>query len=304
MDRRPVGVALVVLALAAGMVLPALSGLRSTGTAVPIALPTPPAVGECVAQLSRPSGETDRTPPQLAASAVLFGICRGSIAGEVVAFWPTQETLANAPRSRRAGPCYPPLADFTGLNVKDAATDPASTSWIEPVSWRSALSYQAYLIIPSDLELRAGREWSACVIAPAAEREYVGSLRDSYREGSLPTVFGSCWESDGSGLLAGPVDCTEPHAAQLMATAWNGTRVFASGADVLASCTRMAGRVMDVDDPTRGDQLAVIADRMAALIPSWDGNPSSIGCFVSVAGERRMTGLVIGLGDRPVRFVS
>jgi hypothetical protein len=61
---------------------------------------------------------------------------------------------------------------------------------------------------------------------------------------------------------------------------------------------------MDADDPARDGQLTVIADRMTQLTRSWSGNPSSIGCFVSVTGDRRMTGLVNGLGDRPVPFVS
>jgi hypothetical protein len=302
MDRRPVGVAVVVLALAAVMVAPALSGLRSIGTAVPIELPSPPAVGDCVAQLSGPPADSGELPPRLAATAVLFGSCRGSIAGEVVAFWATEQEMANAPRSRRAGPCYPPLAEFTGQYPTGAATDPA-TSPLEPVPWRPAVSYQAYLITPSDLEQRAGREWSACVITPADGRKYLGSLRHSYQDGSLPTVFGSCWAADDTGMLTGPVDCAGPHTAQLLATGGNGP-LDVPTANVVASCTRVAGQLMDADDPARDGQLTVIADRMTQLTRSWSGNPSSIGCFVSVTGDRRMTGLVNGLGDRPVPFVS
>jgi len=303
MDRRPVGVALVVLALTACMVLPALSGLRSTGTAVPIALPAPLAVGDCLAWVSSSAADTSQNPPLLSADEVLAGSCRGSVAGEVVAFWSTQEELATAPRSRRAGACSAPMAEYAGLYPAGTAAR-TSAAADDMVSWRPVLFYRAYLVTPTDLERRAGREWSACVIAPGGGLPYRGRLADSYRAGTVPVAFGSCWTPDPSGLLIGPADCAQPHSAQLLATGWTGERSLPPTADVAESCAGIAATLMDTDDPTHGGQLTLMADRMDRLNRGWTGNPASVGCFVAVAGDRRITGLVIGLGDRPVPFVS
>lgn len=294
----------MVVALAAVMVVPALSGIRSVGTAIPIALPSPPAVGGCAVRVFDATADLESTPPELSVSAVRFGSCRGLVAGEVVAFWTNKDELAGAPRSRRSGPCYLPLVQYAGLRTADSPPDPSSWANAEPVFWRPTIAYQAFLLTPSGLERRAGRDWSACVIAPVDGREYRGSLLGAYSAGTLPIGFGSCWTLDDSGLLAGPEDCRRPHSAQLLATGRNGNRYVGSSENIVASCSRAAGSVMGTDDPTRGGQLAVVADRMDRLTVTWSGNPSALGCFVTAAGGRQLTGLVIGLGDRPVPFVS
>lgn len=302
MDRRPVGVALVVVALAAVMVIPALPGIRALGTAVPIALPSPPAVGDCVTDFGLTVEDPDQAPPRVTMDDVLLGACRGFIAGEVVAFWPDEEALANAPRSRRAGPCYPAMAEYAALNMNATTTEAVDPWVVEPVSWRPTLAYQALLLTPTDLERRAGRDWSACAIAPADRRDYRGSLAGSFADGALPIGFGSCWSADATGLLDGPDGCAVPHTAQLLATGWNGTHEFTSTADVVASCIRVAGRLMDTADPTHGGQLAFVADRMGRLTTGWSGNPSSLGCFVTTIGARQLDGLVTGLGAEPIPF--
>jgi hypothetical protein len=72
---------------------------------VPVALPTPPAVGDCAADLRGGVAEPSGAPTRVSMDRVLLGSCRGAIAGEVVAYWPDEAALADAPRSRRAGPC-------------------------------------------------------------------------------------------------------------------------------------------------------------------------------------------------------
>lgn len=304
MARRPVGIALVVVALAAVMVIPALPGIRAQGTAVPIELPIPPAVGDCVVALGVTVLDPDQSPPRVPMDDVRLGSCRGPIAGEVVAYWPNGEDLANAPRSRRAGPCYPPMAQYATLNMNPSATAAVEPWVVEPVSWRPTLAYQAFLVGPTDLERRAGRDWSVCVIAPASGRDYRGTLAGSFADGTLPIGFGSCWSADAAGLLAGPGDCARPHTAQLLATGWNGTHEFTSSAEVVASCQRVAARVMNSNDPTRGGQLAFAADRIGRLTITWGGNPSTLGCFVTTVGSNQLDGLVTGLGEGPIPFAS
>ncbi len=303
MDRRPVGVALVVVALAAVMVLPALPGLRSGGTAVPIALPSPPAVGNCAAAVFPSTAATQENPPVIPVSAVLFGSCRGLIVGEVIAFWPDQQTLFEAPRSRRAGPCYQPLVDYAGLRVPGTSAYPVPGPRAE-VSWRPTLSFQAYQLTPTDLEQRAGRYWAACLVVAGTGGYYQGSLRDAYADDGLPSVFGSCWIREASGRLTSAGDCADAHAGQLLATGWTGGAGLPPADEVSGSCAQVAGALMGTDDPTRGAQLAVVADRMDRLTTGYTGNPSSIGCFVTTTGDRQLTGLVNGLGDRPVPFGS
>ncbi len=308
MDRRPVGVAVVVLALAVVMVVPMLSGRRSIGTAVPIALPSPPAVGDCVIRLADVTADVVSVPPLLSVSALRFGSCRGFVAAEVVAFWPDRAELDAAPRSRRGGPCHLPLNEYAGLTPPQGPGGMSAGGPAELVSWRPTLSYRAFLIVPSALEQRAGRDWSACVVGPANGGWYRGSLHASDRDGPLPAGFGSCWVPDESGRLAGPRDCGRSHTAELLAVGWNGDRGLTSGggasADVGSSCGRLAGRMMVTDDPTRNGELEMVAERMDRLTATWTGNPSSIGCFVVAAGSRQLNGSVVGLGDGPIPFVS
>ena len=304
LDRRLVGVALVVVALAAVMVVPALSGIRSTGTPVAIALPVPPAVGDCVVGIPAVDADQAPSPPQLSMDRLLLGSCAGAIAGEVVAFWPDESALVDAPRSRRSGPCYPPLAQYAGLTLDARSTGAAEPWLVEPVSWRPTLSYQAFLVVPTDLERRAGRHWSACVIAPAGGQGYRGSLNGAFGSGSLPAGFGSCWTPDASGRFGGPGECAQPHTAQLVATGWTGPYGPSADADIVASCRRVAARVIQTADPARGGQLTFVADRMGRLAAQWSGNPSTLGCFVVSADGRPLSGLVTGLRDRPLPFAS
>lgn len=305
MDRRLVGVALVVVALAAVMVVPALSGIRSLGTPVAVALPVPPVVGDCVVRLPAvDESDQGQAPPQVSMDEVLLGPCDGAIAGEVVAFWADETGLVDAPRWRRAGPCYPPLAQYAGLTLDATSTGAAQPWLVEPVSWRPTLAFQAFLIVPTDLERRAGRTWSACVIAPAGGQDYRGSLAGSFGSGALPAGFGSCWTPDASGLLVGPGECAGPHTAQLVATGWTGPYGTSADADVVASCRRVAARVMETADPARGGQLTFVADRLGRLATQWNGNPSTLGCFVVSADGRALTGLVTGIRDRPLPFAS
>lgn len=304
MDRRLVGVALVIVALAAVMVVPALSGIRSLGTPVPVPLPAPPAVGDCVDRLPAVGTDQGVPPPQVSMDRVRLGSCRGPIAGEVVAYWPDEAALVDAPRSRRAGPCYPPLAQYAGLTLDATSTGAAEPWLVEPVSWRPTLSYRAFLITPTDLERRAGRAWTACVIAPGGGQVYRGSLAGSFGIGALPAGFGSCWTPDASGLLAGPGECAQSHTAQLVATGWTGPYGPSADADIVASCRRVAARVIQTADPARGGQLAFVADRMGRLAARWSGNPSTLGCFVVTADGRALAGLVTGIGDRPLPFAS
>ncbi len=301
MDRRAVGVTLVVLALAAVMILPALSGARSIGTAVPVVLPTPPSVGDCVTSLADDI-QDGSVPPQLSVSAVRFGSCRGAVAAEVVAFWADQRERAQTPRFGRAGPCFEPLAQYTGLRVPGMPTGPSAASDAEPVSWRPTIAFRAFLVTPSGLERRAGRDWSVCVVGPGTGQSYRGSLRGAYLNETLPPAFGSCWTLDESGLLTGPGDCLRAHTAQLVATGWRDDLDPVPAAEVSASCSRIAGRLMDTDDPTRDGQLAITADRMTRLSRTWTGNQSVLGCFVAASGSRQLVGLVNGLADRPVPF--
>ncbi|HOZ59267.1 MAG TPA: hypothetical protein PKY70_13880 [Nakamurella multipartita] len=301
MDRRLVGVAVVVAAFTAVMVIPVLSGLRLPGTAEPVALPAPPAVGDCVAALAAGATTAGQEQP-VPMEQVQLGSCRGAIAGEVVAFWPDEQALAQAPRSRRAGPCYPPLAQYASLTL-DATSHGAAEPWlVEPVSWRPTLAFQAYLITPTDLERRAGRTWAACVVGPAGGQSYRGSLAGAFGIGALPTGFGSCWTTEATGLLAGPGECARPHTAQLLATGWTGPDGSAAGADIASSCRRVAARVMQTADPARGGQLTFVADRLGRIAPGWGANPSTLGCFVTAAPGQALVGLVTGVGDGPLPF--
>src|SRR3954464_12602397 len=105
MDRRVAGIAVLVLALLAVVIVPSISGRRVTGTAVGLTFADPPKVGDCIAPLSRAVLGNSGSTPEVPISAVELNGCQGLVGGEVVGVWPTREAAqTDQLGSRRGGP--------------------------------------------------------------------------------------------------------------------------------------------------------------------------------------------------------
>ena len=156
-------------------------------------------------------------------------------------------------------------------------------------------------MVPGKRERGAGGDWVACLAVPTGHVGYVGTLRDAFTpNGTMPTQYGSCWAGVDLDHSPGAVPCAEPHQAELLAKGWVSDGVEAPTAVIEQSCSNIARRIMRTDDPTRGRELKVVADRLSPTPGARPDPPMSIACFVTSAGPQNLTGTLIGLADRPV----
>jgi hypothetical protein len=303
MDRRLGGIMVLFVALVAVIVVPSIAGRRVPGSVVATVFPLPPAAGDCLLA-PFPVAVRSGVPSEIPFPATRFGSCEGSIAGEVVAVWPTADAAEAAATSRRAGPCYQAAATFAGLESTRRSTDLPDAPADGTIRWKPTIGFDAYHVVPGDQERKAGRSWVACLAVPTGRPTYRGTLTDAFTTGSLPAEFGLCWEGDDIDRLPGPVPCTQPHAAELLATGFIRDRLAAPTEFIDAACPAMASRLMRTDDPTRGGQLRIVSDRSTGDVFSRSDAPLTIGCMVVSAGPQRLSGTVIGLGDRPAPLVG
>ena len=302
MDRRLVGIVVLVVALVAVAVVPSVAGRRVAGSAVATVLAGPPEVGDC---LSAPVPMTVRSgvPPEIPYTPSRFGSCDGLIAGEIVAVWPDAASAQAATTSRLAGPCYQATAGYAGLQSSRRSTDVPGAQPAGTVRWKPTIGLDPYHVVPGAMEQRAGQSWVACLAVPNGRKSYVGTLRDAFTTGSLPAEFGLCWAGGDIDRLPGPVPCDEPHAAELLANGFIRDRSTAPTELIDAACPALASRLMRTGDPTRGGELQIIADRFGDPASRSDA-PLTIGCVVSATGGQLLSGTVIGLGDRPAPLVG
>jgi hypothetical protein len=303
MDRRLVGVAVLVLAIVAVAVVPNLQGRRVAGTSVAVVFAAPPQVGDC-ALPPLPEAEDGAWIQQVRVTDLRFGPCSGDIAGEVVGLRDFDPNWPDADTFRGRGPCFRETAGYAGLSVNRRSSTLPEVPFDGVVSWTPTIGTRALLIMPGTRERNAGATWAGCLAVPTEGGKYQGSLRAAHTSGRMPDVFGLCWDSvdldESMNLLA----CNEPHPAELLATGWVRNRQLVTSDKIAASCTDIAGRIMHTSDPTRGGALAIILDpvsRDGAAVPN---APLSVSCFVSSAGPTQLVGTLIGIGERPIPFAS
>ncbi len=299
MDRRLAGIVVLLLALSAVVVVPSLDGKRTSGTAVAVTFPHPPRVGDCLRAPFALTAAVAGSPPEISVTSVDLGPCEGEVSGEVVAFWETSAAAAQAPSSRFGGPCYRQAAEYAGLQSNGRSTDLPGAPAGGPVRWKPTIGFNPFLVVPGEIEQRAGRSWVACLVLPVGGVAYSGTLRDAFSQG-LPAQFGLCFNSANFDVLPSLLLCDQPHVAELLATGWIRDRSQVSLPEVQDACREVAGRLIGADDPTRGEALEIVTDRLTAQSVDRSDGPLTIGCFATTRGASELSGSVIGLGERPV----
>ncbi len=299
MERRLAGIVVLLLALSAIIVVPSLDGRRVAGSAVATSFPDPPAAGDCLLSPFALTAVSPVKSAEIAVTEVDLGTCGDSASGEVVAFWETAAAAAQAPSSRFGGPCYRQAAGYAGLRSQDRSTDLPDAPTDGPVRWKPTIGFTAYLVVPGELEQRAGRSWAGCLVVPTGGPAYSGTLRDAFRRG-LPPQYALCFASSDLGVLPALLLCDQPHPAELLATGLIPDRSQVSLADIDDSCQQIAGRLIGTADPTRGDALEIVADRLTSQSDDRPDGPLTIACFATAAGSAQLLGSVIGLGERTV----
>jgi len=302
------GVVMLVGVVIAGMVIPSLTGRRITGFAVAVAFADPPQVGQCliprIPAFSVVQSAAQSYVTEIPVDAVHFGGCTGVVGGEIVAVWPSSKDPGFGAGVPWRNPCYRSTAAFAGLETSGRSTDLPGAPTGGPLRWRPTIGFDPLQVVPGKRERGAGRDWVACLAIPTGHVGYVGTLRNAFTTGTMPTQFGSCWDAADLDQSPGTVPCDEPHPVELLAKGSLRDGVEASTEAIEESCSDVAGRIMRTADPTRGGELKVVADRLDPIPGFRPDAPMSIACFVTSAGPQDLSGTLIGLAERPVPLVG
>jgi len=319
MDRRLVGALLVVVVLTVAIVIPARNGLRTAGSGSIGELPADPVVGDCLLQppyefweQARDRAGTASTSQRVRKNplAPIFGPCDGGeVAGEVVAIIAASgDGVTRQARAAASGlDCRSTALQYTGLFPLGERFVPADQMAADPVSWELSVSLRGSWMLPSVVMQAAGRSWAACVATPGLAGFYRGTVANSFRGGRLPDVFGTCWDRSAPSAGMRAVDCGQPHAAELISVGDVPDRARTTGGAINAACQRLAAEVMGRADPTAGGglQVKVAPDLPDAAVPSSssDAEPRGLNvvCFIT-AGERSLTGSVVGIGENAIPY--
>jgi len=315
------GALLVVVVLTVAIVIPARSGLRVAGSGVIGVLPADPVVGDCLLQppyefweqaSSRPGSESTSQRARKNPLAPIFGPCDGGeVAGEVVAIISASgDVVTRRARAAASGlDCRSTALQYAGLFPLGERFVLADRMAVDPVSWQLSISLRGNWMLPSVVMQAAGRSWAACVATPGVSGFYRGRVANSYRGGRLPDLYGTCWDRSTPSAGMDAVDCGESHAAELISVGDVPDRAATTSAAINADCLRLAADVMGRADPTAGGGLQV---KVAPDLPDAPAAPSSpvaeprglnVVCFVT-AGERSLTGSLVGIGENPIPYGS
>lgn len=271
MERRFIGVVVLVTALLLTVAVPRLMHPPLGAAGSPLPLPTAPTVGSCL-------DGTTVVP------------CHRPHDAEVTAAWdPDAPGLTRAVTS---SVCRARGFDYVGVTVlgKERVWVPqmdAISSVVEAPPWQ-----------------RVGtRGWSICTIAPSSGREYVGSVRSLDRSPwERPPSFGLC--ADATDTI---VDCRLPHTTEFLSEqiglAPSSLSQPVSGDWWSMSCRSFASRLLLLPDPTFAAQIDIeVISRRAS--PEF-GRPSNISfasCVAVAVGGAELTDSIVGLGDAPLPF--
>ena len=285
---------MLLLALVAAVALPVLAGKPVAGAPVAALIAPPPAVGSCVGDISYPDpGTADRTEDRALPVATVIK-CSGEVSGEIMSVTP-----------RRSGPTVSTLGEYDQANPScrsqvEEYLGTAATTVIGGVEWNLNIDVEVTTVGPNAHDRAAGRTWSACVVSASNQIYPATPLHLSWQTGTLPDAFGLCW-AENLVQHGVPTNCTSPHRTQQIGygfvaqTSDDGTGIVSSAGpdDIVAGCRELAATVMKVSDPTRGGALTV------RVVDDSSGAPY-VQCAVAVVGSRKLTGSLIGIGNRPL----
>ncbi|MET0862851.1 MAG: hypothetical protein ABWZ98_00815 [Nakamurella sp.] len=307
--RRLTGVGLLVGVVVCALVVSGVQGVRVAG--IPSAPPglREPSVGDCLLTVSDSAGlvpHPGRPVLQpvsgVSQDAAIFGRCSpaGQL-GEVVGYqqYPSQSVAAGADIAW----CQQVSEDYRGhqqWRYKEAA----GGLW-EPLTGQRFLTVQGR---PSADQQEP--RWAACVLLAPNLEIYTGSFLRSLAEDPAPSPFGVCMDG---GETQRWVSCDIGHRTQEFGT---GTGQPMTARDAVAACQTLISRMTGMPDITASGLLRV------EVIGGWpdgtgaadDGGTSQpdrpIGgsagpgsCRLSILGEQRLFGTLIGIGSGtlPVR---
>ncbi|MEP6980028.1 MAG: hypothetical protein ABJA16_04615 [Nakamurella sp.] len=300
------GTGLVVLVAAVALaVIPSWRPRAVDGTASAVPVAGPPAIGDCVSDpVEIYPGYGNTTGATYVYPQLGMAPCTGPRFAEVVTVIPTPAepqvtvegsslTIVDANQNR----CEAASPGYVGTT---AVIDVAGRRWSPVVSVQPSLSR------PSPRQEAAGQHWLACLSSAPGARyleqapaPYDGTLRDAIATGAVRDRIDAC--PVGTSLDTGfsPGGCTRAHTSQLLAVAADLT-ADTSREQLIQGCASTAATLTGLPDPTAQGELRIVAQ--VGPSPAADPVPagSTVLCGVATAGERTLSGGLIGLGDRPL----
>ena len=299
MDRRPLGLGVVFVVLAAALVTPTLLGRRITGTAVAVPIAAAPQVGDCLLDSRQDPGSAG-----VADGSPTVVPCTSRHDGEII----TQTaTIGATAASRRGGGQVPSLAACATTAYWYLGVHPLDGVGQRSVSlgaWWPAFAADFQMLRPGALQLRVGQSWSACVLM-SPHGLVTGSVAHLYGGTPRASPIALCSATSDIKLYMS-VSCDQPHATEIIG--WRvADQSLADEASMRQSCSELAVRMIGRTDPEANGELqiavVVIRSTEGPVREGWGpghSGPYRAACTVGTAGLRLLTRSLSGLGAAPL----
>ena len=299
MDRRPLGLGVVLVVLVAALLTPTLLGRRTSGTAVAVPIAAAPQIGDCLFDIRRVAGFAG-----VADGSSTVVPCTSAHHGEII----TQTaTIGATATSRRGGGQLPNLAAcattaywYLGVRPLDEMGQRSNSLG----AWWPAFAADFEMLRPGPLQQRVGQSWSACVLTSPHDL-LIGSVAHLFGGTPRASPIALCSATANIELYKS-VSCNQPHATEIMG--WRvADRSSADEASLRQSCAELAVRMTGRTDPEADGELqiavVVIRSTEGPVREGWGpghSGPYRAACTVGTAGPRLLTGSVGGLGAAPL----
>ena len=310
-SRRLEGLALVGLAALCLLAARAVVAAPILGSPIPLPVPGPPTVGDCVMQPIDPTWNQTKDPttgeqkpytyPQLPMQP-----CSGD-KFEVTSVITNPKPLASSetPEGQittsdpNIGTCLLSALRFYGMPFSGAQQVPLAGQWYPSFSANVAA------VRPSPRQLAARQPWLACVVyqavdidstQPAAPQErYSRTFRNAYTGGPQRNAIATCFAAQ---VGEDPAECSQPH--HLEAFSFSGTDRPTPRKDLQSTCIAAVKKATAIASMPGGLTVAVSATDSdsqpitAAIIPAG----AQVTC--SVSSTRTLTGSLLAVGNGPI----
>jgi hypothetical protein len=204
---------------------------------------------------------------------------QGTMAGDVYPVYPRTLTLTGTAEFNRAQRvCHDQARRYVG-EFDDGAR------------WRVPPHLFVRVTVPSAAAWNTGQRWFSCQAVPRSDLDPVafdGTVAGAQAAVRPPPIMGSCADRlDGQAI-----DCPLPHSVEQLTVASVPIMMQAQRAVHAAppACTELASTIIGRADPTFGGRISII-DHVEPLQRS---------CWVVSADGTRLTGSLIGHGERPL----
>ncbi len=297
MNRRATGLALLVGAIIAVLLVPVVSGRRVAGVAQRAPTPDPPKIGDCLQDVPSKPSSMDFAAPLFAGTTTPCGLRNvAEVVGIVPNVYFSPPTLDNGTSVAQSVDCDPFVREYLGWSNPPNATTVSGNESPTIPTWAPANAISTGLLGPNLAQFVDGQRWVACVLYPEFG-PFDGSIRQSVLNGHAVNAYAAC---QATAVTPQVVSCAEPHQAEILGQA----EVSDQNQDLDASCAGLVHQLTGMNDITAGGFLrATITitpddDQTSGPLASRAGHKYLVLCSSQVVGSRMLISSLIGIGSR------